>query len=148
MTVWRAAEDQRGAQVDDDLIDAAEQFLGPEDRVSSDPQVLYVMAPTTVQLPHDTWKWPIGLLVTQTNLVLVRRKGPTRRLDPQKFSRYIFLRTVSRSASGQAPTGSGSTTTTSAPSGPPSEALGRSKSWQHTSPTAKVNSGGIRPSRV
>ena len=83
MTVWREAQDLRGARVDDELIDSAEHLLGPEDQASGDPQVLYVMPPTTVQLPYETWRWPIGLLVTRPNLVFVRRKGLTRRLDCQ-----------------------------------------------------------------
>ena len=87
---WRSASDLRGTSVDDQLIDFAEECIGEDARISGDPQALYVMAPSTVELGTDVWKWPVGLLVTKDFLVFVRRKSLTRRIETRRYFRYDF----------------------------------------------------------
>jgi hypothetical protein len=85
---WRSALDLRGARVDDAFFDEAEGTLGQDERAGGDPQAVAVLAPTTVEFPYETWKWPVGLLLTVTKIVFVRRKGLARRFQIEKMNRY------------------------------------------------------------
>ncbi len=85
--VWRSALDLRGSRVDDTFFDEAESVLDTDERASGDPQALAILAPTTVKFPYEIWKWPVGLLLTPTKLVFVRRKGLARRFQIEKINR-------------------------------------------------------------
>lgn len=85
--VWRSALDLRGSRVDDTFFDEAESVLDADETASGDPQALALLAPTTMEFPYEVWKWPVGLLLTATKLVFVRRKGFARRFQIEKINR-------------------------------------------------------------
>lgn len=92
MAGWSAAQAFRDATIDDWLFDTAEETIGQDHRVSGDPQALFITTPVMIEIGNDVWNHPIAMLLTQTRMVLARKKGLGHRAETLNLSRYDFFR--------------------------------------------------------
>ena len=90
---WRAADKRRSNDTvcPPWLLDAAEDAIGTDDRVSGNPAIRGAYGPIAVIDPYRQWnRMPNALIATQSPLVFATKKGIGKRAAVRTLQRYDF----------------------------------------------------------